>query len=683
MRSFYLLFVLLSGLGYPAAAQATKPRSGALFPIVEQGRWGFIDSAGRVVIQPHFAQVQPFSEGLAPALEGGYYGFIDTQGKWVLPPAYEYVSPFRLGVAVATQAAMPCLVSRTGGVVPASSQYGGMQWLASASASHCGLWAGWRTAAGKPRREPQAQLLDTNGHLLRTDTFLTVSELRDNRVVVRQHSTMPLPKKQSARVPQTGVLDGRGRWVVPYQRFNNVSAFQDGVALAELATADTTAPARQVIIDTTGRLLAQLPANQRALLFNPYDRKWTVEPPDQWEERAYARYDRPVFSDGVARVRIGRAGQAPVSDSCELGIIDRQGRLVVRFPGFDYISPFRHGRAWGRTADEEWYLIDKAGHRLSRAFDEILTKDEGPAFAGGAEVVILTEGEVVAAVDRTGKLVRQLKANISEEDARQVGDILAFRTADTTESQGFWNWRTGLLVPPRYTELAAGGYQHGLLAVVENHRLGYLAPDGHYVWRASPPTSVPLNLDYMRRSFYQVASAVRLPRYASLGGWAGSGNRPTRAASALLPANKLTLHVTASAVSNGFGPRIDGYRVALANTTADTIVFDAQDSSLYLTVQAQDAHGQWRDIEYTPSSWCGNSYHQVYLAPGQGWQLVVPTYAGGLQTQLRLCLIRRKANDPQQSVILYSNSFSGGINAAQFWRQEGHVAHDIMDSYSN
>ncbi|MGI4863577.1 MAG: hypothetical protein ACRYFZ_06605 [Janthinobacterium lividum] len=238
-------------------------------------------------------------------------------------------------------------------------------------------------------------------------------------------------------------------------------------------------------------------------------------------------------------------------------------------------------------------------------------------------------------------------------------------------------------MPPRFSEINAVGYEHGLLAVVEDNRLGYLAPDGHYVWRAAPATNAPLNVDYMRRSFYQVASAVQLPRYAGFGGWARSANAPKRTLAPSRPPNKLTLQVAAGMVPGGFEPRIDGYRVSIANTTADTVVFDAQDSSLYLAVQAQDAHGQWRDIEYTPSSWCGNSYHQVYLAPGQGWQLSVPAYTGSLKTQLRLRLIRQKNDDPRKSVVLYSNSFSGSVNAAQFWRQEGHVAYDIMDSYSN
>jgi len=68
--------------------------SAALFPILEQGRWDFIDSTGAVIVAPRFAQVQEFSEGLTPVRESGHYGFMNGTGRLVLAQAYGYASPF-------------------------------------------------------------------------------------------------------------------------------------------------------------------------------------------------------------------------------------------------------------------------------------------------------------------------------------------------------------------------------------------------------------------------------------------------------------------------------------------------------------------------------------------------------------------------------------------------------------
>lgn len=653
MRSFYLLFVLLTGLGHPAAAQSTKPHSAALFPFVEQGRWGFIDSAGAVVIAPRFACVQGFFEGLAPVREGEGYGYIDATGQFVIPPAYDFASPFRQGMAVVYQDNVPQLIDHNGHLVSLPATYQHLQWQPGLDQG--GVWVA--TLPSYKR-----QLLDMQGHLLSPFFFNRIEAPSNNRLLV-ESTEQPRNANGLLAFRPIGVLNIRGQFVIPYYRFRWISTFRGGLAAAALYQSDDdNKPEQQCIIDTTGRILAHLAPGQR-----------------------FDLAEHSKFLDGTVTVRVTTRGTYPNDDAYPTAV-DRTGRPLFRNPEFNHLSAFYHGRAWVQE-DDNWYLINKQGERLIKTpIEETLRPEnahEAPLFTGGVEPVALTDS-VYAALDSLGRIVRQVTIALAYgERPQRQGNIMTFSAADSAQRLGFWNWHTGLLVPPRFSAISAAGYEHGLLAVEEDHRLGYLAPDGHYVWRAAPAASAPLNLDYMRRTFYQVASAVQLPHYAGFGGWAKSDNVPTRPTSSLLPANKLTLHVAPTAVSDGFASRIDGYRVSIANTTADTLVFDAQDSSLYLTVQAQDAHGQWRDIEYTPSSWCGNSYHQVYLAPGQGWQLMVPAYAGGLKTQLRLCLIRHKDDNPHKSNVLYSNSFPGSVNAAQFWRQEGHVAHDIMDSYSN
>ena len=60
-----------------------------------QGRFGFIDTQGKVVIEPKYVGASPFREGLAHVREAREdpkegYGFIDTKGKTVLEPACDW-----------------------------------------------------------------------------------------------------------------------------------------------------------------------------------------------------------------------------------------------------------------------------------------------------------------------------------------------------------------------------------------------------------------------------------------------------------------------------------------------------------------------------------------------------------------------------------------------------------------
>src|SRR5206468_8327520 len=46
-----------------------------------------------------------------------------------------------------------------------------------------------------------------------------------------------------------------------------------------------------------------------------------------------------------------------------------------------------------------------------------------------------------------------------------------------------------------------------------------------------------------------------------------------------------------------------GMRLLLVNATKDRVAFPASDSRLSIVQEAKDAKGEWKPIEYLPSSW--------------------------------------------------------------------------------
>jgi hypothetical protein len=646
-----VLGLLLLACGACIHSSSTPPTasSAARFPIVVRGRWGFIDSAGAVVVAPRFAQVQEFAEGLAPVREAGRYGYIDGAGQLVLPPRYGYAEPFRDGLALVQPDSTPRLLDRAGHLVPLATTYKQLEWLPSQDGGS-GRWVG--TLASH-----QCQLLASNGQLLNPAQFERIGELSNNRIVVT--GSEPLLNAQgNSEVSAVGVLDGRGRLVVPYYRFHDISTFHEGLALVSIYQPGNDEADHWGIIDTTGRVVARLPAGYY-----------------------FGSLQEQGFSDGLAQVNCITSGQYPNAESYPAPI-DHTGRVLFRRPGLRQLSAFRHGRAWAQDSAFNWQLLDKAGRTLNKlVINQVLSSGRGdaPTFAGGVELVALSNGDL-AALDSLGHVVRRISAAATGGDNPQrQGDLLTFYDADKGQRWGFWNWRTGLLVKPRFSSISYAGYQHGLLAVVEDDRLGYLSPAGRYVWRAAPAASAPLNLDFMRRGVYPVASAP-LRRYAGYGGWGRSSNLAKPIGNQVSAPHSLAVQVATQAAPGAFEAH-HGHALTITNASADTVVFDAQDSSLALTLQARDAQGAWHDIEYTPSSWCGNSYHQVFLAPGQYWQLTVPAYSGEFATRLRAKLLHCQAAGSRKQVAVYSNEFAGSVNPAQFWRSQGHSPQGIMDPY--
>lgn len=70
------------------------------FPIVEDGKWGFIDEKGKVVIKPKYDRVNSFSEGKALVSIGKNEYFIDMNGNIALKTQYNIASNFSDGLAV-------------------------------------------------------------------------------------------------------------------------------------------------------------------------------------------------------------------------------------------------------------------------------------------------------------------------------------------------------------------------------------------------------------------------------------------------------------------------------------------------------------------------------------------------------------------------------------------------------
>jgi len=60
---FFMCLVVLTSVSYGQQKKADE--STPLFSIEQNGKWGFIDKTGKIVIEPKFDIAWDFSEGLA------------------------------------------------------------------------------------------------------------------------------------------------------------------------------------------------------------------------------------------------------------------------------------------------------------------------------------------------------------------------------------------------------------------------------------------------------------------------------------------------------------------------------------------------------------------------------------------------------------------------------------------
>lgn len=103
----------------PAATPEPVSRSGRLIPYKENGRWGYKNAKGQVVIGAQYAAAREFEGDVAfAALEGsGLYGLIDRYGNWLTSALWTDARSFSNGWAAVEQNGYWGYIDETGRTV--------------------------------------------------------------------------------------------------------------------------------------------------------------------------------------------------------------------------------------------------------------------------------------------------------------------------------------------------------------------------------------------------------------------------------------------------------------------------------------------------------------------------------------------------------------------------------------
>ena len=183
-----------------------------------------------------------------------------------------------------------------------------------------------------------------------------------------------------------------------------------------------------------------------------------------------------------------------------------------------------------------------------------------------------------------------------------------------------------------------------------------------------------LNIDFMLRGHLYAKSSII--DTTALGGFGSSDNLPKKINENLTLASSGLLLKIDTTKTTTINDKYNGYKLYIANKTDTIVRLDASDSRLNVIAEVF-YKGEWKPIEYLPSSWCGNSYHDVYLKQNEYWEFEIPKFTGEIKTKLRYKLILGKDK------FLYSNEIQTSINKGQLENKQGHKPNGIMDPYND
>ena len=231
---FFVVCVLLTGL-LSAANIAYGQDAETIYPIIENGRFGFINAAGERVIEPKYDGAQVSSEGLAAVRLGYAWGFIDTQDSVLIKPQYSSVFPFANGAARVQSGQYWSFIDRTG--KPITDKY----FTAALDFSE-GLASVRERPGTVVGLEPKWGYINKAGQTVLPENYVRALPFSDGLAAVEVVRKVFVVRVNT----RWGLIDTTGTWVVE-PIFNAMRNPTEGLALARRGR-------QHGFIDSTGLL---------------------------------------------------------------------------------------------------------------------------------------------------------------------------------------------------------------------------------------------------------------------------------------------------------------------------------------------------------------------------------------------------------------------------------------------
>jgi len=310
-----------------------------LAPVCKDGKWGYIDQTGILVIPCQWDDACDFSEGLASVKKNGKWGYIDKYANMVIPIQLRYASPFQDGIARVdgerNGLAFPYYIDKMGSILNSS------EWRCRGRFSE-----GLAAVVGP---NDKWGYIDREANIVIPMKYARAGDFYEGLAPV-QNYTRFLGIMTSG---DYGYIDKSGNLKIPHI-WRGAYAFHEGFARVESVAGG------YQFIDKTGKPISntrwQFAGDFSEDLASVRDRNAGWGYIDQTGELVipYQWYHVSEFSEGLASVRKN-------SENC---YIDKSGHIVLSSTKWVYSGSFCNGLAKIQSQSRKEGFIDKSGNEV-------------------------------------------------------------------------------------------------------------------------------------------------------------------------------------------------------------------------------------------------------------------------------------------------------------------------------
>lgn len=217
-----------------------------LVAVLKDGKWGYIDSSGKIIIPLQYEDPSQFTHGYVDVKQNGKVGLIDKTGKVVVPLQYDYIGNYHNGLfSVRNLQEKYGFIDSSGNVI-IPFEYDGVDisWFNNGLASvkkgnkygaidvknkivipfEFEMLHDFSMGVSIAKKNNQIILVDKTGKEIKVPGINNYEDIRiadENKLIVTHSST----SKQ-------GIIDFQGKIIIPLQ-YKSVTEFYKGYTIAE------------------------------------------------------------------------------------------------------------------------------------------------------------------------------------------------------------------------------------------------------------------------------------------------------------------------------------------------------------------------------------------------------------------------------------------------------------------
>jgi bifunctional DNA-binding transcriptional regulator/antitoxin component of YhaV-PrlF toxin-antitoxin module len=602
---------------------------------------GFINSSGKVIIEPQFAAAGNFVDGLAPARKDAFYGYIDTTGSYVIQPIYDLARDFDHGVAKVFTDTVSSYIQTNGKVL-----FTGLDWIRY---SINGLWV-CRTNSNR------SGVIRTDGKIIIDTIYNDIEPRRYNNptgnfIIVKllDGTTVEPPYYTIPDNALYAIMDDKADKLLDFHPAHILYFEENGLAIEA---------------DTNG-VWSIIEVKGKKVFSYLYD-EFSAEP--NFNDSVvvlYANKDA-VFHLGKIDTLLNKGSRILFNPFTKA--VSFLPPTLSKKPSDSYFQLFfTNGYATYRDHDGLVVTIDKNGKKVAvhnnadEVPDQFKLKENGNVII---EYYTDRDKTTYGVISYDGTYLVPPIYSFLRETANPYCFFYSYQDSELYTIYGFINSKSGKkYVFPKADFTHESTYDY-IEAYIDN-KLTYISYSGEILWQDLNQRSKGqdfINIDEKDLVAYRARQVViRVPKEVNKRGWDLKTTFLIVDSFPSLSINDLKLSVNTTDRVRDRDSILHYTMTVFNGTDADKQIPNNCRNDHYV-MQAKDVKGEWRDIEYSQCTGCAIDKGFTTIPPKHFMKYDVPIYKGGLKTKLRI-------KGDFKGGDVYSNEFDGSINPVQFWRK--------------